>query len=215
MQVIGDYYGKGYAHLQGLFGPEVTRAFLHRLKADMDQARVPMQTFIRAAPILTRSAVEIYGNQYKPMLTFLWGLTPTMCALTGRDLLPTYNYFRIYRSGDICRVHSDRPSCEHSLSLTLAYSDERPWAFEIGDNPVSEPQPIRDGFEGSPNCSIIMKAGDAVLYQGVRYRHGRVSPNPNQWSAHMFLHWVDRDGPYASQAFDGRDTAIAGELDFA
>jgi hypothetical protein len=28
-------------------------------------------------------------------------------------------------------------------------------------------------------------------------------PNPNSWSAHLFLHWVDRDGPHAAHAFDG------------
>jgi hypothetical protein len=28
-------------------------------------------------------------------------------------------------------------------------------------------------------------------------------PNPNGWSIHLFLHWVDRDGPVRDQAFDG------------
>jgi len=216
LQAVGDYYGKGYAHLRGLFAPEVADAFLRRLKADMEQARMPMQQFNKMSPILARSAVEIYGYQYKPMLTFLWGLTPTMCELTGRDLLPTYNYFRIYREGDVCKVHSDRPSCEHSLSLTLGYSDGKPWAFEIGDAPIDTALPIKDDFENDAHSTIAMQPGDAVLYQGVRYRHGRVTPNPNVWSAHMFLHWVDREGPYKAHAFDQRDAAPANtKLDFA
>jgi hypothetical protein len=216
MQVVGDYYGKGYAHLRGLFAPEVMSAFLHRLKADMDQARMSMQSFTRTGPILARGAVEIYGYQYKPMLTFLWGLTPAMCELTGRELLPTYNYFRIYREGDICKVHSDRDSCEHSLSLTLGYSDAKPWAFEIGAQPIPQAQPIRDTFDADPHASIAMQPGDAILYQGVRYRHGRVTPNPNKWSAHLFLHWVDRNGPHKAQAFDQRDAVPANtKLDFA
>ena len=45
--------------------------------------------------------------------------------------------------------------------------------------------------------------GDAVLYRGVQHRHGRLTPNRNAWSAHLFLHWVERDGPFASHAFDG------------
>ncbi|MFN3464268.1 MAG: hypothetical protein ACK4X1_09330 [Terricaulis sp.] len=207
MQVVGDYYGKGYAHLRGLFAPEVMSAFLHRLKADLDQARVNWQTLARPGAILKREAIEIYGYQYKPMLTFLWGLTPTMCALTGRDLLPTYNYFRIYREGDICRVHSDRESCEHSLSLTLGYSDAQPWAFEIGDAPIQKALPIRETFEDDAHSSIVMQPGDAILYQGVRYRHGRITPNPNKWSAHLFLHWVDREGPHKGHAFDQRSAA--------
>lgn len=47
-----------------------------------------------------------------------------------------------------------------------------------------------------------MRAGDAVMYRGVNHRHGRIEPNPNRWSAHLFLHWVDAKGPYAEHAFD-------------
>jgi hypothetical protein len=49
-----------------------------------------------------------------------------------------------------------------------------------------------------------MNVGDAVLYKGVHHRHARVSPNPNGWSAHLFLHWVERDGEFAQHAFDGQ-----------
>jgi hypothetical protein len=52
--------------------------------------------------------------------------------------------------------------------------------------------------------SVSMNPGDAVLYQGVHRHHGRTTPNPNRWSAHLFLHWVARNGPYAAQAFDGK-----------
>jgi len=71
-------------------------------------------------------------------------------------------------------------------------------------------------FEGYPpnalyrtgwKRDVSMKPGDAVLYEGVHHRHGRTDPNPNRWSAHLFLHWVDRDGPYRDHAFDGRAPA--------
>ena len=45
------------------------------------------------------------------------------------------------------------------------------------------------------------------------HRHGRTAPNPNAWSAHLFLHWVDRDGPYRDHAFDGQITPA--DVDFA
>ena len=51
-------------------------------------------------------------------------------------------------------------------------------------------------------AEFAMKPGDGVLYRGVQRRHGRTRPNPNGWSAHLFLHWVERDGPYADHAFD-------------
>ena len=200
MKVHGDYEADGYAHIEGLIPPEVAAAFLRQLKTDLPQAT---QQFLTHAPIIKRTSIDIYASDYAPMLLFLWGLTPAVRTLTGRDLLPTYDYFRLYRKDEICRVHSDREACEHSLSLTLGYSDGQVWPFEIGTDALTEPEPIEDDFGTNGFRSIGMAIGDAVLYRGVQHRHGRVSPNPNRWSAHLFLHWVDRDGPHSAHAFDG------------
>ena len=136
------------------------------------------------------------------MSFFLWALTPTISRLTGRDLLPSYDYFRIYREGDVCKVHADRPSCEHSVSLTLDYSDGEIWDLQVARDRTARGQPVTEDFGGAEFSSIGMKIGDAVLYQGVHHRHGRITPNPNEWSAHLFLHFVERGGPYEDQAFD-------------
>lgn len=214
MKVHGDYAESGYAHVEALISPDVATAFLRQIRADLPDLSV---RFLSHAPIIKKTSVDVYAHEYRPMLQFLWGLTPTLCALTGRDLLPTYNYFRLYRQGDICRVHSDRPACEHSVSLTLGYSDDATWPFEVGATAISEPEPIADTFGEAPYASIAMRPGDAVLYRGVERRHGRMSPNPNRWSAHMFLHWVDRNGPHAAEAFDvmaGPNKAAAETVDF-
>jgi hypothetical protein len=137
------------------------------------------------------------------MLYFLWGLTPIVSNLVGRELLPTYDYFRIYRQGDVCLVHSDRPSCEHSLSLTLDYSDGKVWDLQVAQYENDTLHPLGDDFGDKPYSSIGMEVGDAVLYQGVNHGHGRIHPNPNAWSAHLFLHFVDREGPHREHAFDG------------
>jgi len=65
-------------------------------------------------------------------------------------------------------------------------------------------RPVANDFEADAYSAVEMRPGDAVLYQGVHYRHGRVTPNPNRWSAHMFLHWVDSVGPFKEHAFDGK-----------
>lgn len=204
MKVIGDYHGDGYAHLQNLVPAEVAQAFMAGLKQDMGTAAIPLSGVKDHVNLLTRPAFEVYGFHYKPMLFFLWGLTPIVSELVGRALLPTYDYFRIYRRGDICRVHSDRYSCEHSLSLTLAYSDDKVWDLELGKTRVDPSSKVDEDFGSDAFSAIPMQVGDAVLYQGVHHRHGRTTPNPNGWSAHLFLHWVDRDGPYRDQAFDAR-----------
>lgn len=212
MKVHGDHHGNGYAHIEGLIPRPVPHEFLAQVKASLDESKLPLQGFFRDGQMLKRPALELYAQQYKPMLTFLWGLTPAMSQLTQRALLPTYSYFRIYREGDVCWVHSDRFACEHSLSLTLGYSDGQYWPFEIGSDRLTQVRPVETTFEKDEHTSINMAVGDAVLYQGVTYRHGRVTPNPNRWSAHMFLHWVDEAGPYRGEAFDG--AATRGGVDF-
>ena len=213
MEVAGSYSEDGYAHLRALVAPEVTQAFLRRLARDLGKDARPVAG---RDEVLARPALEIHGRDYPPMLFFLWGLTPAISRIVGRDLLPTYDYFRVYRAGDVCRVHSDREACEHSLSLTLGYSDGKVWDLEIGRTPVAGPrQGVADDFGGDEFASIGMAPGDAVLYRGLHRRHGRTSPNPNRWSAHLFLHWVARDGRYRDQAFDGAQPDEGVRINFA
>lgn len=202
MEIDGDYQRDGYALVREMVPRGVARALMARLKADMPPGPIVPPT--ERISILNRPAIDIYGNAYPPMQSFLWALTPTMEAVTGQRLIPTYDYFRIYREGDICRVHRDRPACEHSLSLTLDYSDDVPWALEVGTKGADGPEDHESpDFGAEPSRSMAMHVGDAVAYRGVEHRHGRTMPNPNAWSAHLFLHWVDPDGPFADQAFDG------------
>ena len=201
MEIIGSYGEHGYAHLKGLIDPMMGRAFLRGFAKDVGRTVFPMTGKEGRPGVLKRPALQVHGEQYPPMKYFLWGLTPLVSQLVGRALLPTYDLLRIYRAGDICRVHSDREACEHSLSLTLEYSDGKPWPLQIGRDPLPERQKrLTDDFEGEEHVSIGMKPGDAVLYRGIHRRHGRTEPNPNRWSAHLFLHWVERDGPFREQA---------------
>lgn len=203
---LNSYRTEGYRHLRGFLARDVATAFLARMRADFARQGHDIAALKQAGPLLRQPAAEIYGYHYVPMATLHWGMTPAMETLVGEELAPTYCYFRLYRAGDICRVHGDRPACEHSLSLTLAYSDDRPWALDVGTRRIDAPYQRADEAFGAdePYRSVAMQAGDAVLYQGVHHHHGRVTPNPNDWSAHLFLHWVARNGPYADQAFDGQ-----------
>ena len=200
----GNYLDDGYLALPGFLPTELTHAFLATLKSDLVRGGVSFDALKRGSDLLKTEAVEVYGLQYTPMTTFLWGMTPAVSALVGHDLRPTYCYFRMYRAGDICRIHSDRYACEHSLSLLLAASDNKPWPLEVGSQHIETPRQRADAdFGDEAYGSVAMSPGDAVLYQGVHRLHGRMMPNPNRWSAHLFLHWVDPAGPYAQHGFEG------------
>ena len=214
MKIVGDYAQDGYAHLQGLVPQEVAQAFLQGLKQDIGPGAIPLSRVEAHPNLLKRAAFEVYGHHYKPMLYFLWGLTPIVSGIVGRDLLPTYDYFRVYRQGDVCRVHCDRYSCEHSLSLTLAYSDGEPWDIQVAKTKMEPSSKVTEEFGDQEFSAVRMNVGDALLYEGVYHRHGRTRPNPNRWSAHLFLHWVDRDGPYRDYAFDGQMKPAPVEFSF-
>jgi hypothetical protein len=202
VRVTGDYSNDGYVKVERLVAPEIATALCQQLEMDIRATGRTFQSFSLAQPLTRRPTVEITGHQSRPLLAFLWGLTPIASQLTGADLLPSFDYFRIYSQGDICRVHSDRPSCEHSMSLTLAYSDGKPWNLQIGTRPIEAPESLHDDFGDEPFSSVAMQPGDAVLYSGTKRRHGRTEPNPNAWSAHLFLMWVERGGAQMAHAFD-------------
>lgn len=131
-RIEGDYAKDGYATIRGLIPPEVAANLFKQLEIDLAAAGKSFGTFAKSHPLSNQQTFDISGHFYRPLTTFLWGLTPIMEELTRAALLPSYNYFRIYQKDDVCRVHSGRPSCEHSVSLTLAYSDDVPWPLEVG-----------------------------------------------------------------------------------
>ena len=195
-----SYAAAGYVLLEKLFPPVVLEVFHGKMQQDLQLNGNP--AFISQTGLLTKPAIEVYSRQYPPMATFHWALTPTAAAVAGCALVPTYAYFRAYQQGDVCLVHSDRHACEHSLSLTLHLADERPWALCVEHRRIEQPEAIGRDFGEQAFTPLPMSAGDAVMYRGVDHRHGRLEPNPNAWSAHLFLHWVDANGPHADHAFD-------------
>lgn len=199
MNASGDLLRDGYVHLPDFLPARVTRNFLRHLWKDLRDQKVPTRPADKT--IIKKHALEIHSRDYLPMQTFHWGMTSAVARVAGADLLPTYCYFRMYVGGDVCLVHADKPDSEYSISLTLAYSDDQPWGLSIGTLPISDPRSRDEDFGDEPHATVMMPEGGALLYLGSQRRHGRVEPNPNKWSAHMFLQWVSKDGPHRDYAF--------------
>jgi hypothetical protein len=173
---------------------------------------------LSAPRVAGKRSYELYGYNWQPLTMLLWGLTPLVERIIGTPIAPSYSYFRAYQEGDICYVHSDRDASEHSMSLTLKYADNIPWALAIGERQVETEERLDNGYQrdfgDEPYREFLMEQGDAVIYRGALYRHGRLKPNPNRWSAHLFLQWVERNGPFAKHAFDGRSPVKPGDFIF-
>ena len=205
-QNVTEYRDNGYTLLKGVMSPEVASNMTFELQRLISQVGPKL---LAAPRVGNKPAYEVYGYRWWPMACFHFGLTSYIERLSGVSLAPTYSFFRSYQQGDVCRVHADRAACEHSMSLTLAYADNIPWSLSMDNKPLSEDQYFKveqtEDYEGSEYSEVPMSPGDAVLYKGICHRHGRLLPNPNKWSAHMFLHWVERDGPYMKEAYDGNN----------
>jgi hypothetical protein len=205
-----DYRDQGYAALPGLLAPDLAGALAAQFLRDLAEKRVRPR-FAEGKRLLKANVLNIHSARYPLMQSFHWGLTPAITAIAGCDLVPSYALFRVYPQGAVCMVHGDRPACEHSISLTLASGGAEPWPLDI----ATETTPLgaagaRDDFRGEVHTSVPLAPGDAVIYRGITQRHGRLAPNPNPWSAHLFLHWVDRAGPHAAEAFDGKPPPAMG-----
>ncbi|HEY2976119.1 MAG TPA: hypothetical protein VGJ48_26630 [Pyrinomonadaceae bacterium] len=119
----------------------------------------------------------------------LMDLLPFAEEVSRTKLFPTYSYFRVYSRGDVLEKHTDRPSCEISLSLCLGYQAERPWPLQV------------EGPAGA--SSVELAPGDGLLYRGIECPHWR-EPMDGEQTAQVFLHYVDQNGPYAEWKYDKR-----------
>jgi hypothetical protein len=135
------------------------------------------------------TALSAYGS---PMMEkLLIKLLPVLEVASGRKLLPTYSYFRVYRIGDALNKHKDRPACEISMSVSLRFQGAEPWPLFI---------------EGPAGVSAVeLGVGDALLYKGTECPHWR-EPFQGELAVQVFLHYVDQNGPYTNWHLDRRPT---------
>lgn len=112
---------------------------------------------------------------------------PHVEELVGKRLYPTYSYSRIYRNGHYMEPHKDRDACEYSVSITMGYGN------------VGKPYPICFGTE-----ELHLDINEMVVYKGRDVVHWRdVWDCPDDaWQVQIFLHYVDQDGPFASERND-------------
>jgi hypothetical protein len=200
----------GWTFCHQLFPPEIAAASLKMFERELGNTRETYTGIWDKGPFTDKFCFESYAYGFPFQAAMLWTLTPYMQALTGKEILPTTSYFRVYRKGDICKLHMDRAAAEYAISLTLGYSDDISWplwlseqSFEPNEDQHSQAADIPPGSKLSM-FRVPMEPGDAVFYDGVRKLHGRNDPNPNEWSAHVFFNFIERDGAYADQAFDRR-----------
>jgi hypothetical protein len=130
-----------------------------------------------------------YGD---PIMDTLLSLSlEQMQTLTGKELVPTYSYHRLYTTGTELKKHSDRSSCEISTTLCLGYdvSNVDASKYPDWDWPMFIEEP--NGEE----IPVHMKPGDMIIYRGCELNHWR-EPFWGNNHAQVFLHYNEKGGEY-------------------
>ena len=106
----------------------------------------------------------------------------------GYKLFPTYTYSRIYSPKEVLEKHTDRPSCEISLTATLDYDtfDNEPWDIFVG-----------------AELKYKLYPGDVLVYKGCELEHWREKFMGIE-QTQVFMHYVNKNGQYHSYKYDGR-----------
>ena len=209
----GSYSENGFEFFDRLIEPSLLKSLLNMIVQVGGNSPTTFRGITRSSNLTNKKVYELDSANFVPLDTMIWGITPFIAERVGKPLLPTKSTFRVYQKGDICRIHCDNSISEHGLSMMIGNSDNKPWGLSVGHEFIADPMKWRDtgktvpsteDYGEDPYSTCDMSPGDAVLYQGNNRRHGRLDPNPNRWSAHLFMFWVDRDGPNKSEVIDER-----------
>ena len=118
-----------------------------------------------------------------PMMTSLLDIKlPLVEKESALKLFPTYSYWRYYVYGGTLAKHTDRPSCEVSITACIKKYDNWPIAVE--------------------NHFFELKEGDAILYAGCDQEHWRPGTYKGDGLDQVFFHYVNQNGPYKDYAYD-------------
>jgi hypothetical protein len=131
-----------------------------------------------------RQSSRRYAAHNEPVARFFHHhIAPTLSAIAGEPVRPSYVYLASYLSRAELKKHVDREQCEFSVTFCLDFSPEP--ALET-------PWPIR--LETPTGTVTVYQAlGDGLAYRGTRLPHYRDRLGEGQTSTSIFFHYVPAD----------------------
>lgn len=199
LKEMSKFIANNYTHLKKVLSEEECSKLVDQLKdlvvnrQTVKDSQCPLSEAIHGAPIFD---------------ALLEHLVPVFEQASGKKLFPTYAYARLYAPGEELKIHTDRPSCEISATLTLGF-DGDVWPIYMADHDETKNSEPRVGENEKQywlkNVSRVdMEVGDAVLYRGQDKVHWREKYTEGRWQAQVFLHYVDQNGPNVEWKYDKR-----------
>lgn len=123
---------------------------------------------------------------HKLFLSLLCDKVSFISDIIQEPVLPTYSYARLYQNQEVLLPHTDRPSCE--ISITLHLGGDTDW----------------DIWFTKPNGEAVsynLKAGQAAIYLGMVSKHWRETYEGKEYGQ-VFLHYVRANGEHWQHYYD-------------
>ena len=116
-------------------------------------------------------------------------IQPVLEELLGEELIPSYWFSTTYHNKVWMNCHTDRPSCE--ISVTMNICGDAAWPIKLKD------------LEGNKQA-VVTPVGHGVAYLGTIVPHWRspLRTHDNDRFMQLFLHFVRKNGQYAEYAYD-------------
>lgn len=130
----------------------------------------------------------------------------------GRKLYNTYYYDRYYFPGQELKRHADRDACEISVTVHISTNLKEQWPIWIKTPDTYTDKTKRTILIPGENKSVILEAGDGMIYKGCERPHWR-EPMPGKnkkifgkgeelYYHQIFFHYCLQDGQRAHCAWD-------------
>ena len=166
---------KGYAPIGDLIHPLHIASLRRYYRRQIRSGAIPLGD--------GQSPLRYVGYNEPVARFFHQQIAPTISAIAGEPLKPSYVYMASYVSGADLRKHVDREQCEFSVTLCLDFTPEPK---------LATPWPIRlDTASGT--TTVYQALGDSLAYRGTRLPHYRDRLGPAQTSTSIFFHYVGQD----------------------
>lgn len=198
-QIIKDFQQNKYAVVKPILEPSVVKLaynyFILKSCTNRD-FQEDSEDALYSGPYIKGAYADLVSE------VFLSELEPTMKHITQKNLAPSYTYSRVYVRGEELKPHSDRPSCQYSVTVNIGGA---PWPIYFGVWDDNADERIWDGGRRVRKIAgYTLQPGEGIVYMGEDLVHWR-DPLEDDHCVQVFLHYVDQDDEkYKPHIYDGR-----------
>jgi len=204
-QVTLDFVNNRYVVLKDFIPKEIITMTMDAWRCIENEPSLFNAHFVKENELTHSTPEEQRGKShgaynFPPAVGLQTYLKEKLNSVLDLKLKETYTYSRKYVRGASLSSHTDRPSCEVSVTFPLDYKsdDNTPWKIWLNN----EGNWVNCRFDGGQKFikentqdihrgkSISLELGDLLLYQGPNIPHWR-NTFMGDYSYHMFIHFYN------------------------